>query len=136
MTYASADEGMLFHCRINFDIVRTYVHVKNPAMSVSLTELRQRLFQLADRVVDTGEPLIVTRRGVRLRLVREDAPATSLGRLARLKPQTLVLGAPLEPNESPAVWSEYPLPEAPRLRLRVAEPRGAEYGYKSGRDEE
>jgi len=56
-------------------------------MPVSLTELRQRLFELADQVVDTGEPLIVLRRGVRLRLVREDAAATDGGRLARLTPQ-------------------------------------------------
>ena len=31
-------------------------------MAVSLTELRQKLFKLADHVVDTGEPLIVERR--------------------------------------------------------------------------
>jgi antitoxin (DNA-binding transcriptional repressor) of toxin-antitoxin stability system len=84
-------------------------------MTVSLTELRQRLFELADQVVDTGEPLIVLRRGVRLRLVREDAAAIQGGRLARLKPQSLVVGPPLQPDESPSAW-------VPDSELRVAEP--------------
>jgi hypothetical protein len=84
-------------------------------MTVSLTELRQRLFELADQVVDTGEPLIVLRRGVRLRLVREDAAGMQGGRLARLKPQSVVVGPPLQPDESPSAWG-------PDSALRVAEP--------------
>jgi len=84
-------------------------------MTVSLTELRQRLFELADQVVDTGEPLIVLRRGVRLRLVREDAAGMQGGRLARLKPQSVVVGPPLQPDESPSAW-------VPDSALRVAEP--------------
>jgi antitoxin (DNA-binding transcriptional repressor) of toxin-antitoxin stability system len=83
-------------------------------MSISLTELRQRLFQLADRVVETGEPLIVMRRGVRLRLIRDDSAPRLEGRLARLKVQNLVVGEPLQPHESPAQWSERP-------QLQVAE---------------
>lgn len=82
-------------------------------MSISLTELRQRLFQLADHVVDTGEPLVVTRRGVTLRLVREDVAPVG-GRLAGLKKRQAVIGLPLDPHESPALWSGEPL-------LRVAE---------------
>ncbi|HEY0230488.1 MAG TPA: hypothetical protein VGC55_04470 [Dokdonella sp.] len=84
-------------------------------MAVSLTELRQRLFELADQVVDTGEPLIVLRRGVRLRLVREDAAVAEGGRLARLTPQSVVIGPPLLPEESPSAW-------VPDAALRVAEP--------------
>ncbi|HEX6832059.1 MAG TPA: type II toxin-antitoxin system prevent-host-death family antitoxin [Rudaea sp.] len=87
-------------------------------MTVSLTELRQRLFQLADRVVDTGEPLIVVRRGVRLRLVREDALVQE-GRLANLKPRQAVIGPPLDPRESPALWTDEP---HPKPYLRVMEP--------------
>ena len=87
-------------------------------MSVSLTELRQRLFQLADQVVDTGEPLLIERRGVRLRLVREDAQPGNAGRLARLVPQTAVIGLPLAPDESPALWNA-------DLLSRVAEPEPA-----------
>lgn len=74
-------------------------------MSVSLTELRQNLFTLADQVAATGEPLIVMRHGVRLKLIRDDAPLAGGGRLARLQAQSLVLGEPLQPEESPAVWS-------------------------------
>lgn len=72
--------------------------------SISLTELRQRLFQLADRVAETGEPLVIVRNGVRLRLVREDLE-TGGGRLTRLVKRSVVVGAPLDPHESPAAWS-------------------------------
>jgi hypothetical protein len=75
---------------------------------ISLTELRQQLFKLADQVVDTGVPLLIERRGVRLRLVREDAPMP-VSRLGRLKVQSLVRGAALAPDESPARWSELAL---------------------------
>lgn len=74
-------------------------------MNISLTELRQRLFQLADQVIETGEPLVVMRRGVRLQLIRDDAQAQTSGRLARLKPQRVVIGAALSPYESPARWN-------------------------------
>jgi hypothetical protein len=87
-------------------------------MTISLTELRQRLFELADHVVDTGEPLVVVRRGVRLQLVRENASTETVGRLARLTQQQLVIGAPLAPDESPSTWM-------PDDTLRVAEPAAA-----------
>ena len=83
--------------------------------SISLTELRQRLFELADHVADTGEPLVILRNGVRLRLVRDEAEAMTGGRLAKLVAQNLVIGAPLEPDESPAQWNA-------ELPLKVAEP--------------
>ena len=73
--------------------------------TISLTELRQRLFELADRVAETGEPLVIVRNGIRLRLVREDAPPQSVGRLSRLVKRSIVVGAPLDPHESPAEWS-------------------------------
>lgn len=82
------------------------------AVSISLTELRQRLFELADQVAESGLPLEIERRGVRLRLIRVDAPETRGGRLARLRSQPLVIGAPLQPSESPAQWSALPLPNA------------------------
>jgi len=73
--------------------------------TISLTELRQRLFQLADHVVDTGEPLVIVRNGVRLRLIREDAAPNAVGRLSRLVKRSIVIGAPLDPHESPAEWT-------------------------------
>lgn len=73
--------------------------------TITLTELRQRLFQLADHVADTGEPLLIVRNGVRLRLVREEAAVERPGRLARLVKRDVVIGPPLDPHESPAEWS-------------------------------
>jgi hypothetical protein len=97
--------------------------------TISLTELRQRLFQLADHVADTGEPLVIVRNGVRLRLIREDALPQTPGRLSRLVKRSIVVGAPLDPHESPAEWSgdltkvaeaaaAYTAPKPPRGRRR------------------
>jgi len=95
-------------------------------MNVSLTELRQNLFKLADQVIDTGEPLEIERRGVRLLLVREPIAKATQGRLALLREQSLVVGAPLSPHESPAQWSG----EGDVLQLyQVADP-GKSGGYR------
>lgn len=80
--------------------------------TITLTELRQRLFQLADQVIESGEALVIERHGVRLRLVRDGAPKAESGRLARLKPrkQSVVVGPALDPHESPAEWAGVALP--------------------------
>lgn len=97
---------------------------------ISITELRQRLFQLADKVAETGEPLLIERRGVRLRLVRDDEPAARRGgRLARLVRQDIVVGPPLDPHESPAEWNGELYPKG---LLQVAEP-AAQHGPKPGK---
>ncbi|HET7930390.1 MAG TPA: type II toxin-antitoxin system Phd/YefM family antitoxin [Rhodanobacteraceae bacterium] len=85
--------------------------------TVTLTELRQRLFKLADRVIESGEPLVIERHGVRLRLVREDVDDRAGGRLAKIRSrkQSVVVGPPLDPHESPAQWSGQAL-------AKVAEP--------------
>jgi hypothetical protein len=72
---------------------------------ISLSDMRTKLFTLADQVIATGEPLLIERKGVRLRLVRDDSPALVHSRLARLTERVAVLGAPLSPEESPAQWS-------------------------------
>ena len=92
--------------------------------TISLTELRQRLFQLADQVAETGDPLVIVRNGVRLRLVREDATSEAPGRLARLVKRSIVIGPPLDPHESPAEWSG--------AEGRVAEP-ATPYGGRKKR---
>jgi hypothetical protein len=92
-------------------------------MAMSLTELRQKLFKLADRVIETGEPLIVERHGVRLRIAREETPRFKGGRLSRLKKQTAVIGPPLDPHESPAQCSGEPLLEVLRARTPVIKKR-------------
>ncbi len=78
-------------------------------MEVSLTELRQRLFELADRVIETGEAIVITRRGRTLRIIRDEVLTKPFSRLAKLRelgPQELEIGPPLDPHESPAQWSE------------------------------
>ena len=72
---------------------------------ISLSDMRTRLFKLADHVVATGEPLLIERKGVRLRLIRDDSMPLPRSRLAQLTERVAVLGAPLSPEESPALWS-------------------------------
>ncbi len=80
-------------------------------MTISLSALRQKLFELADQVVTSGEPLSIERKGVQLQLIRADRAESQMpSRLARLQPQSLVVGAPLAPNESPAAWQHNDLP--------------------------
>lgn len=94
--------------------------------TISLTELRQRLFQLADHVANTGEPLVIVRNGVRLRLIREDALPRAGGRLSRLVKRSIVVGAPLDPHESPAEWSADigHVAEAASAYTKTKRPRG------------
>ena len=57
-------------------------------MIVKSTELRANLYRLLDRVLSTGEPLEVERKGRRIRI----APATPKNKLSRLEahPEDLV----------------------------------------------
>lgn len=58
---------------------------------VTLSELRNDLYRLADRVLDSGEPLEIARKGRTLRLVAE--PASD--RLDRIQPiPGLITGDP------------------------------------------
>ncbi|HEX6513524.1 MAG TPA: hypothetical protein VF157_14570, partial [Chloroflexota bacterium] len=57
----------------------------------SATELRQNIYQLLDRILETGEPLEVVRRGRRLRI----APEQTGSKLDRLVPHPgFMLGDP------------------------------------------
>lgn len=100
--------------------------------AISLTELRQQLFKLADQVVDTGVPLLIERRGIRLRLVREDAQ-TPAPRLGKLKAQSLVQGVALAPDESPALWSELALAKVAEAHRRVPGQAGGKTTARKGR---
>lgn len=57
---------------------------------ISLTSLRQQLFKVVDRIIETGAPVEISRRGRRLRIVRVDSP----GKLARLTPHRAIVGNP------------------------------------------
>lgn len=56
---------------------------------LTLTALRQRLFEVADRVLRTGVPVAIRRRGRTLLLM----PPAATSKLARLKRRKLVKGA-------------------------------------------
>lgn len=56
---------------------------------LTLTTLRHRLFEVADRVLETGVPVAIERRGRTLLLT----PQAAESKLARLKPRKLVRGA-------------------------------------------
>jgi prevent-host-death family protein len=47
-------------------------------MAVTATELRQNIYKLLDRVLETGEPLEIERHGRRLRLVPAEFDKLSL----------------------------------------------------------
>ena len=51
-------------------------------MKVSTSELRANIYRLLDRVIETGEPLEIVRKGRVLRVVSEQPS----GKLARLRP--------------------------------------------------
>lgn len=57
---------------------------------LTLTTLRHKLFEVADRVIETGVPVAIERRGKTLLLIPE-VPAS---RLARLKRRKLIRGTP------------------------------------------
>ncbi|MGH8673753.1 MAG: hypothetical protein ACREVG_05540 [Burkholderiales bacterium] len=58
---------------------------------MTLTALRKRLFRVADRVLSTGVPARIRRRG-RVLTLSADASAMATGRLARLKRRNLISG--------------------------------------------
>ena len=56
---------------------------------LTLTTLRHRLFEVADRVLESGVPLLIERRGKTLLL----SPQTPRSKLAQLKKRKLVNGS-------------------------------------------
>ena len=57
---------------------------------ISLTTLRQQLFKVVDRIIKTGVPVEISRRGHRLRIV----PVAKTSKLARLTPHKATVGNP------------------------------------------
>jgi len=60
---------------------------------MTLTDLRRRLFRVADRVLETGAPVRIRRHGRVLTLGTQDPPGSE-GRLKGLKRRRLILGDP------------------------------------------
>ena len=59
-------------------------------MTVTASKLRQDIYQLLDRVIETGQPLEIERKGQKLRIV----PAEPVSRLARLQKRKCIKGDP------------------------------------------
>ncbi len=57
---------------------------------ISLTTLRQQLFKVVDRIIKTGVPVEISRRGHKLRIV----PVAKASKLARLTPHKATVGNP------------------------------------------
>ena len=57
---------------------------------ITASKLRQDIYRLLDRVLETGRPIVIERRGRTLRIVA-DEPAS---RLARLRPRPYLDGDP------------------------------------------
>jgi prevent-host-death family protein len=59
-------------------------------MTVTASKLRQDIYHLLDRVLETGQPLEIERKGRKLRIV----PAEPVSRLARLPKRKCIKGDP------------------------------------------
>ncbi len=59
-------------------------------MSVTTSELRRDIYKLLDRVIKTGQPLEVERKGEKLRIIR----AERLSRLEQLPKRRCIKGDP------------------------------------------
>lgn len=59
-------------------------------MTTSVSALRQNIYALLDTVAKTGQPLVIERKGHRLKVICEDPPA----RLARLVKHDCIVGNP------------------------------------------
>ena len=66
---------------------------RNETVAVNASNLRKNVYRLLDRVLRTGKPIALVRKGQRLKVVR-DAPKG--GKLARLVPHACIKGDPEE----------------------------------------
>ena len=55
---------------------------------LTLTALRQQLFKVVDKVIETGIPVEIERHGHRLKIVLDDPPK----KLANLRPHKAIAG--------------------------------------------
>jgi prevent-host-death family protein len=70
---------------------------------ISITALRQNLFNIIDRVLATGEPVEIERHGKRVLIT----PEQGAGKLSRLKKRTLIKGdVATLPDEKVWEWDE------------------------------
>lgn len=59
-------------------------------MSVTATQLREDIYQILDKVLESGEPVEILRNGRKLRIIAVDPPS----KLARLVKRDCIVGDP------------------------------------------
>jgi hypothetical protein len=57
---------------------------------ISLTALRNNLFKIVDQVIQTGNPVLLERKGQKLKIVLEEKKS----KLENLKPRNCITGDP------------------------------------------
>ncbi len=86
-----------------YAILYRYLTRTTPMEKLTLTALRQQLFQVADRVLKTGVPVAIERHGQTLLLM----PQASALKLAHLKKRKLIKASPESlVNEKVGEWHE------------------------------
>jgi hypothetical protein len=74
---------------------------------MKVTALRKRLYEVMDRVLETGEPAEVERKGKMLLIVRASLAQGGLARLKRLKRRKSIIGNPATlPDVKVGEWTE------------------------------
>lgn len=64
-------------------------------MKLTASKLRENIYKVLDRVLETGDPVEIERRGRRLRIIPADEPEQS--KLDRLRPRpNAIVGDPEE----------------------------------------
>jgi antitoxin (DNA-binding transcriptional repressor) of toxin-antitoxin stability system len=63
-------------------------------MSVTATQLREDIYQILDKVLESGHPVEILRNGRKLRIVAVDPPS----KLARLIKRDCIVGDPNDLN--------------------------------------
>lgn len=72
--------------------------------AMKVTALRRQLYKVVDRVLDTGVPAEIERKGRKLLIVPAQPVA---GRLARLKRRKTIIGSPATlPDVKVGEWTE------------------------------
>lgn len=69
-------------------------------MVITASKLRENLYKILDQVLETGAPVVIERRGRKLRIVPADAPRSKLERLEQ-HPSAIV-GGPSRATDGPA----------------------------------
>jgi hypothetical protein len=71
-------------------------------MEITATELRSNLYRILDRVIETGEPVLLKRKGKRIKIA-VDKPGSKFSRLVRR--EGVIKG---DPDDLVHIdWSEY-----------------------------